>query len=325
MTAHAHRARILGTGYAVPDHIRRNDDPIFDWLREHQQPGQDLFKGYDERRVLGPGEDLIDLLVPAARRALDAARVAPHDVDLLLGDASVSEYITPNALAHLHARLELPHHAWILPIDNEFSNFNAGLVTASALIDAGRARHALIVCGSSWTRFVDYHTPPSISAADGAGAAVIGLDRRGFAVVDYETWSDTRYYGSMYMQPDVIRPGEYTAPYYHITERGQQGFVEFGERQPVAATQRLLERHRLTGADIALITHQASSVLNDAWAAGIRPAQYLQTLATLANMTVANLPVNLAHFDGRIEKDTLVLLGIGPDFHTHALLLHRQA
>ncbi len=318
------RASILGTGYTVPASIRRNDDPIFDWLRAHQPAGQDLFKGYDERRVLSDGASLMDLLVPAALNALDAAGVSRRDIDLVLGDASVSEYITPNALARLHAELELPPHAWVLPINNEFSNFNAGLVMASALIDAGRAHHALIVCGSNWTRFVDYHTAPSISAADGAGAAVVGPGTRGFAVVDYETRNDTSYYGTMYMQPDVIRPDEYTAPRYHITAAGQRGFVEFGEKQPIAVTLRLLERHGLGGADISLISHQASSVLSDLWVSAIRPAQYLHTLPLLANMTVANLPVNLAYFHDRIEKDHLVLLGIGPDMHTNALLLRRQ-
>ena len=324
MTAGAGRAAILGTGYAVPANVRKNDDPIFDWLRAHPPPGQDLFKGYDERRVLAAGESLIDIMVPAALRALDAAAVARHDIDLVLGDASVSDYIMPNALAHLHAVLDLPPHAWILPINNEFSNFNAGLVIASSLIDAGRAHRALIVCGSNWTRFVDYHTAPAVSAADGAGAAVVGPGR-GFAVVDYETRSETSYYGTMYMQPDVARPDAYTAPCYHITEAGQQGFVEFGEKQPIAVTLRLLERHGLKGSDIALISHQASSVLGDLWAAGIQPAQYLHSLGQFANMTVANLPVNLAYFEDKIEKQHLVLLGIGPEMHTHALLLHRHA
>ena len=34
---------ILGQGHELPDHIRGNDDPLFDWLRAHQPAGSDIF------------------------------------------------------------------------------------------------------------------------------------------------------------------------------------------------------------------------------------------------------------------------------------------
>jgi hypothetical protein len=47
---------------------------------------------------------------------------------------------------------------------------------------------------------VDYHTLQSISAADGAGAAVMAMsaDKSKWHVADQCTVMDTRYYGSMY-------------------------------------------------------------------------------------------------------------------------------
>jgi 3-oxoacyl-[acyl-carrier-protein] synthase-3 len=87
--------------------------------------------------------------------------------------------------------------------------------------------------------------------------------------------------------------------------------------------QRLLERHRLSGADVTLVSHQASSVLIDAWQAAIRPAQYLQTLEKFANMTVANVPFSLAYRFGEIDKDWLVLLAVGVEMHANAVLLRR--
>jgi 3-oxoacyl-[acyl-carrier-protein] synthase III len=326
MTVAADKApAIIGVGYAVPPNIRTNDDPIFDWIKKHQPHGTDLFKGYKERHVLSDGEKIMDYLVPAAEKAIDASGVARDEIDLLLGDVSVSEYITPNELAQLHAELSLSERTWILPFNNEFSNFNASLAMASALIAAGRARNALLACASNWTRYVNYHTPPAVSAADGAGAAVMGAtsDRSRFRVVDFETVSDTSYYGTMYMQPD--RDGKlYTAPFYHITDAGQQGFVKFGETQPINATNRLLARNNLTGADIALMSHQASIVLLQAWQDGIKPAQYLQTLEQFANATLATIPMNLACLYDQIKTDWLVLLGIGADMHTNALLLQRN-
>jgi 3-oxoacyl-[acyl-carrier-protein] synthase III len=336
MMAVQERIGITGVGYAVPQTVRLNDDPIFDWLRQHATPGKDLFQGYRERRVLAPGETLIDLMLPAAEAALRNAQLAPEQVDLLLGYGSVSESLTPNILAEVHAKLALPERAWIVPVNNEFNNFNTSLVLAHSLIETGHGRNALIVCGCNWTRHVDYHTPQSVSASDGAGAAVIGRtsDPSRFALIDAEATVRSGYYGDMYLRGDPVPRSEppsgddaepcYTKPFFHITADGQTAFTEFGAREPPHLARRLLERHGLPGAGITLITHQASSVLNDAWNREIQPAQYLETLEAFANMTLANIPVSLAFHYGSIEKDTLLLLGVGVEMQASALLLKRN-
>ncbi len=330
--------RILGTGYCVPKTIRGNDDPIFAWLHANNPPGKDLFAGYEQRRVLADGEDLMTIMVPAARSALAAAKLAAADVDLLLGIGSVSDYDPPNALSQLHRELGLSATCWVLPLANDFSNFNAGLLLADAMIRAARATNVLVAVGTNWTRHVDYHTPQAISAADGAAAVVVGAGgragRRGWRIVDQQVLMATEHYGSMIMarQPVALAPpvDGYsrldTPPTFVITADGAKAFGSFGVDASVAAVLELLKRNRLAGADISLISHQASSVLTNAWQAAIQPAQYLGTLALFANMTAANIPVNLAwaELNEGIAKDHLVLFALGPDMHAHALLLTRD-
>jgi 3-oxoacyl-[acyl-carrier-protein] synthase-3 len=330
------RVAVVGVGYCVPRIVRTNDDPIFNWLKQHQPPGQDLFRGYKERRILACPEcicdlpkTLADLMVPAALQALNQAGIGPSDVDAILGDASVSEYYTPNELADIHRRLGLPASAWIVPI-NLMANFNTSLLVADSLVRAGRCRNVLIVCGCNWTRYVSYRTPQSISAADGAGAAVVARTSSAttFALVDAETIDETADYGSMYMAGDPCRTADgpgFSPPYYHITDAGLTNFQIFGERAPAEAVNRLLQRNGLESRQICLISHQASRVLLDAWNAAIAPGQYLETLELFANMVAANVPVNLAYHFSRIEKNDLVLLAIGPEFMTSALLLKRGA
>ncbi len=321
--------KIVGTGWAVPSKIRLNDDPIFDWLHAHQPPGSNLFQGYRDRRVLSDHESLETILVPAARRAVEASGIDPKEIDLVLGTASVSPYESPDTLAKLPASLGLSPRGLTIPLYDDFSNFNSGLLIADAMIRAGRARHALVACASSWTRFVDYHTPQAVSAADGAGAAVVSRTTRpGFEIVDTETITDASWFGSMYMAGDLV-PGSdpplFTSPTFHITERGQQGFSVFGMNAPPEAANALLARNGLKGGDVSLVSHQASSVLLDAWKAAIDPHQYLQTLVEFANVTVANIPLSLAYLYERIERDHVVLLAIGTEMHTNALLLRRTA
>jgi 3-oxoacyl-[acyl-carrier-protein] synthase III len=327
--------RITGLGYSVPAAIRTNDDPIFDWLKEHPTPGNP-FQGYDQRRVLSPDEDLMTIMIPAARRAMDDAGIEPTQVDILLGFASISPWPDPNDLCLLHERLGLPARTWVVPLNNEFSNLNAGLVFADALIRAGRAQTILIAVAGNWTRHVDYHTVQSISAADGAGAAVLSLssDPTLWQVIDQCTLTDSSNFGTMFTQGtryDINPPigGHshlWSNPVFHITPAGFTAFGSFGGKAAPAAVLDLLARNRIQASEITLITHQASQTLLTAWQEAIQPAQFIETIKQFANMTVANIPVTLAWSveNEPITQPNLVLFALGPDMHANAVLLQRQ-
>lgn len=332
-----HHPRLIGLGYSVPPTRRTNDDPIFDWLKAHVPPESNPFQGYKTRAVLAPGEDLMTVMMPAALNALEDAKLQPSDVDMLLGYASISPCPTPNDLSRLHAMLGLPERAWVVPLNCEFSNFNAGLVMADALVRAGRARNILIVVGGNWTRHVDYHTVQSVSAADGAGAAVVGLssDRSRWQVIDQHTITESRYFGSMFMRGQSYpqtppRDGHqrlWSDSFFQITPEGMEGFGTFGGGIAPTAITTLLARHEIPASSVTLIAHQASTVLFDRWRATIQPGQMIQTIAEFANMTVANIPVNLAWSvaNDPISKDHLVLFALGPDMHANAVLLERKS
>jgi 3-oxoacyl-[acyl-carrier-protein] synthase III len=324
---------IVATGSALPAAVRTNDDPIFDWLRAHPPGGADLFAGYVERRVLGPDEALSELMAAAARQALDRAGVAAGDVDLIVGYGSIGTWAMPNDLVTVAVDLGLPTSATILPINNEYANFNQGVVVADALLRCGRAATALVVVGTNWTRHLDYHTPPSISAGDGAGAAVIAAGREGaesaqFAVLDVAVAADRSDYGGMYVAADETRPPivppTYGPQVFHLTSAGIDAFRHFGETGPPAVVKQVLARNGLTPADVAFIGHQASAVLNDAWQAALQPAQFLTTLTTYGNMTAANIPVTLDTCCGEIATDHVVLAGLGPEPSCTVLLLGRS-
>jgi 3-oxoacyl-[acyl-carrier-protein] synthase-3 len=328
--------RIIGTGWAVPNKIRLNDDPIFDWLKG-QYPNQDLFKGYKVRHVLDAGEDLMTVMVPAAKMALHKAKKKPEDIDLLIGLGSISDYIQPNALSQLHKELGLPVRTWAVPVGNDYSNFASSLLMADGLIRAKRAKNILICLGCNWTRNVDYHTLQSISAADGSGAAVMAMsaDKSKWHVADQCTVMDTQYYGSMYTDgltlkanPPINGYSEVFSPhFFQITAEGGEGFKKFGTKISLTSVTKLLKQNKITAADISFMPHQTSSVLIDYWRSHLspRPAQMLSTLQEIANVTVATHALNLAWFEekGTIEKNKLVMMALGPDMHANAMLLKR--
>ncbi|NEU10389.1 3-oxoacyl-ACP synthase [Flavihumibacter sp. R14] len=328
--------RITGLGYAVPAKIRINDDPVFDWLKHNSTDGEKLFQGYEQRRVLDTGEDLISIMLPAAKNALENAKMTSDQVDLLIGTGSVSQYRNPNVLSLLHQELGLQKSVWVIPVDCEFSNYNASLLMADGLIRAGRISNALICIGGNWTRNVSYQTPQAVSAGDGAGAAVLAdsSDRQKWTLLDQCTLTDSHYYGSMYssgnsfgISPPIGNIQKlWTDSFFQITDEGIAGFKDFGVNSPPQVVLQLLQRHSLKGSDIALISHQASTVLMDHWSEVIQPGQYINTIKPFGNMAPANIPVTLAWADESesVSKDFLMLLAIGPDMHTNAMLFERN-
>lgn len=329
---------LLGFGYALPATIRANDDPIFAWLKANHANGDQLFTGYKTRHVLAAGENLIDIMQPAAEQALQAAGILPDQIDLVLGGGSISEHLSPNDLSLLHQRLALPERAWPIVLANEFSQFNAALMLADGLIRAERARHVLIALGSNWTRYVSYFTPQAVSAGDGAAAVVVGptLTPGHWRYVDQVTITDTSYFGSMFMAgnslppapiPDPAGPTVFSHPYFQITEKGLEGFVAFGMKKAPEAVLTLLDRHRLMGKDVTLISHQASAKLMDHWAEVIDPGQYIDTITEFANTVMVTYLLNLAWAEAEgpgITHDWLVVLALGFDMHANATLLRRD-
>jgi 3-oxoacyl-[acyl-carrier-protein] synthase III len=331
------RPRIIGTGWAVPKKIRLNDDPIFDWLKT-KYPDQQLFEGYKVRHVLDDGEDLMTIMVPAAKMALKKAQIKPNDIDLLIGLGSISDYIQPNALSQLHKELGLPSKAWVIPVGNDFSNFGSSLLIADSLIRTKRAKNILICLGCNWTRNVDYQTIQSISAADGAGAAVMAMsdNTSKWYVADHHTVMDTQFYGSMYtdglaLLSDMPIDGYkqvYSPHFFQITADGANGFVEFGEKIALTSVKELLKQNKISAADISFMPHQSSSVLINYWCANLspKPAQVLSTIEEIANITVATHALNFAWFEekGTIEKNKVIMMALAPDMHANAMLLKRE-
>lgn len=335
---------VIGVGHKLPHQVRKNDDPIYDWLKKNVAGWDKLFFGYKERRILAPGETVLDILEPAAQMAIDDADLTTADIDAVIGCVTPGTYVVPADLFALTGRLGLADTTLTLPLNNDFSNFTTGLVIAEALVRAGRARNVLVAVGAGWSRAVDYRTPQSVSAGDGAGAAVVGLAtgtaQPRWTIVDQEIIAQEKNFGQMVLigekractqpagpgDPSTPDPqaSDFSAPFFQITDAGLTSFSSFGGATAPVAVQRLLERQGIDASQITLTGHQASMKLFSAWETAIKPAAVFQTVEMLANMTAASIAVNLALMDGQVTTPYLATLTLAPDMHAHALLLKRE-
>ena len=132
----------------------------------------DPFRGTVERRVLAPDESSLTLEYKAAKDALDAAKLSPDDVDLMIVASLVGEQIIPGNAAALAGLLGLRGAAWNL--DSMCSNAIVALQNACALVRVGEYRNVLVVVSCTYSRLVDDRDTLSWFTGDGAGAFVIG-------------------------------------------------------------------------------------------------------------------------------------------------------
>ena len=131
----------------------------------------DPFRGTVERRVLDPDETSLSLSCRAACDALNAAKLATREVDLMIVATLFPEQIVPGNAAFLAAEMGLQGAAW--NIDSTCSNAVVALQTACALVRTGEYRNVLVVVCTNYSRFTDENDTLSFLSGDGAGAFVV--------------------------------------------------------------------------------------------------------------------------------------------------------
>ncbi|MCC5614055.1 3-oxoacyl-ACP synthase III family protein [Nostoc sp. CHAB 5836] len=132
---------------------------------------KDPFRGTVERWILAPTESSLTLEYRAAKDALEAAKVFPKDVDLLLVASFLPEQIGFGNAAFLARQLGLQCGAWNL--DASCASTLIALQTACALVQAGIHRNVLVAISCTYSRFFDQDDTLSWFFSDGAGAFLV--------------------------------------------------------------------------------------------------------------------------------------------------------
>ncbi|HEY9670138.1 MAG TPA: 3-oxoacyl-[acyl-carrier-protein] synthase III C-terminal domain-containing protein [Waterburya sp.] len=141
------------------------------WSQEVAPYLPDPFRGSIERRVIAPNESSLTLEYQAAKEALDAAQLAPEDVDLAIVASLFPEHIGPGSAAYLARQLKLRCPAWNL--ESTCSSAIIALQNACALVRSGDYRNVLVVVSHIGSNSVDEEDTLSWSIGDGAGAFVV--------------------------------------------------------------------------------------------------------------------------------------------------------
>jgi 3-oxoacyl-[acyl-carrier-protein] synthase III len=294
---------IAGLGSALPERIVDNDE-----VARFINTSDEFIRtrtGVRERRYMAPDEHLADLACPAAQRAMADANVTPDEIDALIVNTLSPDHHDPSQACYIQPRLglcEVP----CFDIRAQCSGALYGLEIARHFIAGGAYRNVLVICAEALSRRVDTSDAGrnlSILLSDGAAAMVVqGQAGASRGLIDLSLGADGRQFDLLMTEaPGARRPcfidaDDIMAGRHHFRMRGAQLF-EDATRRMVQACQRMLDKHKLTLADIGLVVpHQPNLRIIEAVIEqlGVPRERCMICVEHLGNMASAAFAVALA-------------------------------
>ncbi len=303
------RSFITGTGSYLPERVLTNDDLAAmvdtsdEWIRERT--------GIRRRHIAAEGELTSDLATAAARRALEAAGLAPAGIDLIVLATTTPDRTFPATATAVQAKLGLTTGA-AFDVQAVCSGFLFALATADTMLRQGLFNRALVIGAETFTRIIDWSDRSTcVLFGDGAGAVVVearNWDGRADAgVIRHHIRTDGTKADLLYVDGGVSSTGSIG----HVRMEGNRVF-RYAVANISAAIETVLAETGLTCADIDLfVPHQANKRILDGVAKklAIPEDKVVITVDDHANTSAASIPLALDHAvrTGRAKAGDLVL------------------
>ena len=311
--------RIIGTGSSLPTLTVSNDDLAKfldtndEWITART--------GIKTRHLLS-NEDLYDLAVDAAVKAIKASGLRPDQIDFLLVSNVANRHVTPGLSCIVQKRIGLTCAG--LDINVACAGFVNALMLADGMMKAGHAKNILILCAEEPTKYCDWKERDcSVLFGDGAGAVVL---------TEGNAFKDVKL--TMISDRDVLyyERGMETTPFEEKYIKGQPLVMKGKELFRTAVSESakdiitLLHNNSLRHEDIDwFMLHQANKRIIE----GIRnivggpEEKYPTIIQNYGNTSSASIPIMLDEMlaDNKIHPgDKIVMSAFGAGFVSAACL-----
>jgi len=249
-------ANIISTGIYVPEKIVTNDD-LSRILGEDINEFVTNVLGIHERHVTAENESTADLAEHASRQALEAARLDPAELDLIILATDTPEQLSPATSVVVQHRLGAVN-AGTFDVNCACAGFVTALDTASKFIIADSAyRNVLVVGAYAISKYLDWRDKRTATIfADGAGAVVLQAneERPGFLA------GKLRADGSFHDHMGIYAGGTHLPITAQVIDEGRWTKVRFAKKYPAevntegwpAIVKEVLAKSKLTIDDIKL-------------------------------------------------------------------------
>lgn len=314
-------SRIVGTGSYLPEKVLTNHDlermvdTSHDWILSRT--------GIAERHIAADNEMASDLALKASRKAMEAAKVGPEDIDLVIVATTTPDMVFPSTACILQDKLGIKSGA-AFDVQAVCSGFVYALTTADLFIRAGQFRCALVVGAEIYSRILDWSDRGTcVLFGDGAGAVVLKQsDTPG--ILSSHLHADGSY-NKVLAVPGGVCGGKVQGQPFVVMD-GNTVF-KFAVKVLEEAAEEALAANHMQKSDIDwLIPHQANIRIIQATAKklGLSMDHVVVTVDKHGNTSAASIPLalDIAVRDGRIKAGQHVLLeGVGGGFTWGAVMV----
>ena len=326
-----YQTKIAGLGYYVPENVVTNEDlsKKMDtndvWIQERT--------GIQERRHIkkGDGNSTAVMGTKAAKIALERAKIAKNDIDLIVFATLSPDYYFPGAGVQVQEMLDI-NTCPALDVRNQCSGFIYALSVADQFIKTGMYKNVLLIGSENHSGGLDMTTrgrSVSVIFGDGAGAAVLTRsDHLGQGILSTHLHSEGKHAlelslkepSTMHWVPEIIEENPQGDDIlYYPYMNGQFVF----KNAVVRFSEVILEGLKANGLDVQdidmLIPHQANLRISQfiQQKFKLKDEQVYNNIQKYGNTTAASIPIALteAWEEGKIKDgDTVVLAAFGSGF-----------
>ncbi len=318
------KAKIIGTGHAVPKQVISNQDfekfieTSDEWIKERT--------GMDKRHII-TDETTLDLGNEAADKALEMAGIPASDIEILIVTTATGDTVYPNMACQIQAHID-NHTAMCYDLNAACSGFLYAATTAQAFIKSGMAKTIMVVATEMVSKTVDYTDRSScILFGDGAAAVIFQASEES-GIVDAIFHADGAKGGCIHMkdrQRDNYWHKDEEAPDFMYME-GKPVYA-FATRTVPEAIHELLDKTQTAIDDVDwFVLHQANGKMLQMIARklGVSEDKVPMNLNKYGNTSSATIPILLDELvrEGKIKAgDKIVMSGFGAGLTWGALLL----
>jgi 3-oxoacyl-[acyl-carrier-protein] synthase-3 len=319
-------SRIIGTGAALPERAVSNGE-LARQLAERGIETSDEWivarTGIRQRYIADASLTTTELGTRAARAALQAARLEPGALDLIVLATSTPDQIFPSTACLVQAELGAAGAA-AFDVQAVCSGFVYGLAVADSMIRTGVYRRALVIGAEVFSRILDWNDRTTcVLFGDGAGAVVLEAAERP-GILAARLHADGTQARILCTAGRVAQGAVHGDPFLRMD--GQAVFRLAVNVLDSSAREVLADAHLGVDAVDWLIPHQANVRILSATARklGLPESKVIVTVDLHGNTSAASVPLalDLAVRDGRVRAGQHVLLqGVGGGFTWGSVLL----
>ncbi len=299
-------SRIAGTGTYLPEKVLTNFDlekmvdTTDEWIRSRT--------GIESRHIAADDQATSHLAEKAAYSALEAAGLAPEDIDLIVVGTCTPDLVFPNVACLLQERMGMSGPAF--SVEAACSGFVYALTVADQFIRSGPAERALVIGAETMSRIIDWtERETCVLFGDGAGAVILEASEEA-GILYSDLGADGRYRKLLYADSGVSQLKKEGAT--TLLMKGNEVF-KVAVRTLEAMVEKVLVENNLEQGQIDwFVPHQANLRIISATAKrlGLSMERVVLTVKEHGNTSAASIPMALdtAVRDGRIKRGDLLLL-----------------